>query len=218
MTFAIVQHKVQERIRGSNIATFITRANGVPFEEGLARANVEDRIVTSNIRLTRALVGSEEWRTIADAFRCWSATMIAHAKPGKKLGKQIECIDSKTKIKWVFTVPDVYRNERNAILVAEHPDYTLEIDGNNRIVHASAVDIVSAFPIRDGWYLADPIHGIPTGEQVAFSEQARHLSRIDKKVGPVARGYDVLFGGDVGQNVVLGDEPSLCYGMAVESL
>ncbi|MDO8554281.1 MAG: hypothetical protein Q7S22_05715 [Candidatus Micrarchaeota archaeon] len=220
MGIAAVQRTEVRRIRGPNLAVLIPRYAGVPFDKVLPEVDAQGLVKASNKRLDRALVGSEEWRTIADAFPCRSGTITAYVEPGKKLGKQIEYIDPKTKIKWVFTVPDVYRNEGNAILVAEHPDYTLEIDGNNRIVHASAVDLVSEFPGKTGCYLLDSKHGIPAGDQVHFSNpNARYLWRTAKLVGPIVRGLIFTFCNfnvDPKQYVVLNGQ-SDSFGVVVET-
>jgi hypothetical protein len=213
---SVVQQTLpRERVRGPDLAVLVRRSNGVPFEEGLRRANEGNFVIASSARLSKALVGSEEWKGIKGVFACWSGTMTAYVEPGQKLGEQVEYIDPKTKVRWVFAVPEAHQDATNAILVAEHPDYTLEVDGNNRVVHANAVDLVSAFPGKDGWYLADSKHGIPTGEQVAYSEQVRYLWRIAKRVGPVARGYDDFF--DDRQGVGLDTRPSGGYGVAVEA-
>ena len=50
-----VQTQVRnERVRGHNLAVFIARSNGVPFEEGLAIADKENRVIASSQRLDKA--------------------------------------------------------------------------------------------------------------------------------------------------------------------
>ncbi len=204
-----------ERIRGPNLSGFIKTTPGVPFEEGLMRVEAENRVMASNSRLSKALLGSGEWKSIREVFPCWSGTMAAYVEPGRKLGKQVEYVNPETGYRWVFVVPESHRGRKNAILVAEHPDYRLEIDGKNRVVHAKVVDLVENFPAKYGWHKGDPTHDIPTGGEIGFSVTARSLGRIDTRVGPVVRDFycsphDRLC-------VYLDYRPSVGFGVAVES-
>ena len=145
--------------------------------------------------------------------------MTAYTKQGNKLGRIIEYVDPQTNEKWIFPVPREYQNEKNAILVAEHPDYDLEIDGKNLVVHAALVDLVSEFPVVDGWYFLDAKHGIPTGDSKWASDMGsghhpdlgsrRLYGRKDyPRVGPIYRIERSFIG--------FGERPSACFGMAVE--
>ncbi len=205
----------QKRISGSHLAVLAKFTNRIPFEEGLRKANDQKLVIASNKRLSNALVGSDEWQRIQAAFLCWSGTMTAYEVPGKKFGQTIEYVDPKTTFRWVFPVPEQFQGETNAILVAEHPDYTLEVEGRNRVVHATQVDLVKSFPEESKkWYKGDTIHDIPQGIQVnSDDEDSRQLWRIDKRVGPVPRGYHV----NVGRNVFLVDNPSSDFGVVVEA-
>ena len=206
-----------ERIRGPHLAVLVKRAGGgVPFEEGLRKANDAGVVIASNKRLNMALE-SDEWQRVRDVFACWTGTMTAYTKPGERLGKQVEYVDSKTGYRWVFAVPEAHRDKKDAILVAEHPGYNLEVDGNNRVIHTDAanVGLVEKFPAFDGWYLGDPKYDIPNGDQVSFSDKARHLWRTDQRVGPVRRGS--FFGYDGRLGVGLNESPSVGLGVAVEA-
>jgi len=208
--------KGKERIRGPKLAILVKRAKGVPSVEGLARAG-EDRVIASNKRLDKALVGTDEWKSISDVFACWSGTMTGYEKPGKKLGKSVVYTDPETKQRYVFPVPEDYKGTKNAILAVEHPTYILIPDGKDLVVDVKNIENVSLvenFPTSGGWYLTDEKHGIPIGNQVSSSnDDARHLWRIDSRVGPVARGLGY---GDR-RVVVLNDGPSLSLGVAVEA-
>jgi hypothetical protein len=206
------------RIRGPDLEILITSAFGVSIESALSIAEAEKRIIASNLSLDRILVGSDRWRGIEDAFPCWTGTMTAYEEPGKKFGKTVEYVDYKTKIRYVFEVPSQYVGEKNAILVSEHPDYKLEMDGNNRIIRAAIVDLIEKFPAINGWYLADSKHGIPSENKVSKSNSnERYLKRKEKRVGPVARGYEdyVDF---LGNFVYLNVRPSNSFGVAIVEL
>ena len=207
-----------KRIQSSSLEVFIPSKPGVTMEEALAKAEAEKRVIASNRRLDQALVGSDEWESIRDVFACWTGTMSAYEEVGKPFGEVVEYVDDQTKLKYLFVVPQNYRGKTDCILVAEHPDYSLEIKGNDRIVRAAVVDLIERFPAEtQKWYLADPKHGIPFGEQVDSSDSnARYLWRIEKRVGPVARSYDYYYG-DNRRYVLLDDWPSGGLGVAVES-
>jgi len=207
----------ESRTWGSVLEVFIPRANGVSFEEALARAKAAGRIIASNKRLDQALVGSKKWETIKDAFACWTGTMIAYEETGKPFERSVEYVDDKTGIRHVFPVPDLYVGLKNCLLVTEHPYYSLETDGNNKIVRPARVELIAKFPAAtQKWYLTDPKYGIPLGEETSLSNpDARCLIRISKRVGPVARGGY----GNVGswhRGVLAGNGPSDALGVAVE--
>ncbi|NYZ73788.1 hypothetical protein H0O00_01470 [Candidatus Micrarchaeota archaeon] len=187
------------------------------MEEALRRADEAGLVIASNKRMSKALVGSDEWQSIREAFACWNGTMTAYDEPGKKLGKTIEYVDSETSIRYVFPVPEEHVGKKNVVLVAEHPDFTLETDGNTRIVQAKEVGVVSEFPVAsENWYLGDAKYDIPTGKKVDSSnDAARYLWRIEKRVGLVARG---IYGGYVDRRYVYLDyAPSFAFGVAVEA-
>jgi len=182
----------ERRIRGSKLAIMITCGiHRKPFEEGLALADSKDMVIASNKRIGQALVGSEEWEAVREALPCWSGTMTAYVEPAKKLGKTVEYVDPGTKRRWVFPVPDEHQDKKDAILIAEHPDYFLETDGKNLIVRAAHVDLIEKFPAADGWFPVDPKHDTPIDVEVENGGHSarRFLQRIRERVGPVSRSY-----------------------------
>ena len=202
-------------IRGPKLEVFIPNKPGATMEEALARAEKEKRVMASNKRMDQALVGSDEWKSIQAALWCWTGTMTAYEEPGKKFGKTVEYVDEKTNIRYVFEVPDKYVGEKDSILVSEHPDYKLEMDGNNRIIRAAVVDLIERFPTESHkWYLADSKHGIPVEDPIDSSDSnARYLYRIEKRVGVSVRGGGV----GCGRDVDLDYQPSSALGVAIEA-
>jgi|SRR5208283_4844389 len=201
---------VQIRTRGPNLAIFVKRVDGIPIEEAISKA--AGLVIASNKRLDKALVGSGEWEGIRDAFACWSGTMVGYDKPDQELGKTIEYVDSRSGIRYVFPVPEEHAGKKNVALVAEQ-NFTLETDGNNRIVQAETVGIVTGFPVAtDRWHLVDPEYGIPHGEEVDSSNpEARCLGRRGNRVCLIARASSSR------RNVVLNGRPSYGLGVAVEA-
>ena len=216
-----MQKQTKERIRGEKLEVFIKEENRVPFLEGLMKAKEENRVIVSNKNLDRALQSAElkKYRDNKGVW-CWTGTMTAYNEPNKKLGSTIEYTDPETKQRWLFPVPKKYRKEKNAILVAEHPDYTLEVDGKNIIVHAENPDIVLGFPSENGWYFVDIEHGLPFVNELCsdkVAEADRYFWRIKERIGPVARYYNNPTDYDGKHNIGLDDKPSSVYGMVVEA-
>ena len=201
---------------GSGLRGLATKANGLTFREALELANKENLVLASNKRMTRALVETEEWKGMKEAFPCWTGTMAGYARPDERLGEFIEYTDPEDGQKYVFPVPEQYRKEKNMILVVEHPNYSLVQDGNNLVVEASGVVGLPNFPEKDGWYFSDGQFDIPTGKEVSSSdEKARYLWRVDSRVGPVLR--DDFIDGYDRRGVGLVYRPSNGLGVVTES-
>lgn len=155
MTTANTQRKNadgKERIRGSRLAVLVKRSEGVPFVEGLRMADEKGLVIASNKRLDSADIDYRVWEKIRKAFSCWSGTMTAYKKPYEELGKSVIYTDPKTKQRYVFPVPENYKEAHDAILVVEHPNYTLEKDGKDLVVVVQGLENInlvgSRFPSK----------------------------------------------------------------------
>ena len=179
------------------------------MEEALRMADEAGLVIASNRRLSKALLESEEWCSeLRGLFTLWSGTMAAYDRPGQKIGSAIEYVHPETNVRYVFPVPKEHIGKENAVLVVEHPDFTLEAEGNNRVVLAKDEDvgIVPGFPLipmrqRLGdptqFYLGDEKYDIPAGKEVGVDiKEARMLSRMGKRVGLVSRVSDHSWGGN----------------------
>ena len=51
-------------------------------------------------------------------------------------------IDPRTEERWIYPIPEEYLEKSNILLIVEHPNYILEIDGSNRIVHNVQLDLI----------------------------------------------------------------------------
>lgn len=199
---------------------------GVPAYEGIMKASSLGLTVASNRRLNLALVGSDEWKEITKGLPAWTGTMTAYVRPGRTFGEDGEksdslksdiiiYVDPQTKQRWIFLVPEEHLDKKDSILVSEHPNYALVMDGKDIIVKANTISLVDGFPARDGWYLTDAVHGIPTGSQVDSAlSNTGYLWRTDKRVGPVARNGDYLV--YYRRYVILVRRPSVGFGVVVE--
>lgn len=202
---------------GSELRVLVKYANGVSFRKALEIADKENLVLASNKRLTNALVETKEGKNLREAFACWTGTMTGYTKPGEKLGKFIEYTDPEDGQKYIFPVPEQYRSEKNMILVAEHPKFTLVNDGKNLVVEASDVAGLANFPKEDGWYPDGEEYDIPCGKECSSDDfRARYLLRAERRVGPVARS-DYNHGSDYGRGTDLDDGSSGRFGVIVES-
>jgi len=217
MATGSIQVQPAGRIRGPNLRVLATFRNGLPFREAWLRAEEEGLVIASNARLDlalnspaeyivkqvmRALASNvkpdqisviQEWEQFPELWPADSGTMIGHLKWPEKLGTEIVYTDPDTNERWIFPVPEGFRGERNLLLVAEHPDYSLRFEGIDIIIDSSSVGAVDNFP-DDGfnWYLVDKQHKIPFGPpfplRMSHDKNQRWLERLEGcKVGPITR-------------------------------
>ncbi len=213
---------VNVNVGGSNrrVEVFRAYAQGLSAVEGIMQAANEGLVVASNLTIDAVLSGDGR-RSIPELFPCWIGTMTGYTKAGAKLGKEVVHTDSQTGERWIFPVPEQFREERNSLLVMEHPDYALVRDGKDILVEPTdiaRVSLVSQFPeSSNGWYLVDPQHGIPTGSQAdSQNPVSRYLWRLaEGRVGAVARGNSILCNSR--RLVNLYNQPSVGFGVAVET-
>jgi hypothetical protein len=203
----------RERLRGPSLAMLVKSANRVPMEEALRRADEAGLVIASNKRIDQALYSSEGWKSkvwksIIDAFPLWTGTLVAYEEPGRCFGKTFEFTECRTKNRYVLEVPEEHRGKADVVLVAEHPNFTIEQDGRTRIIHAKEVGILTNVPaVTGGWYLGDPVHDIPSGKRVDKRSEAARL---------IVRGYSDFSGFFDPYSVCLGHRPSDCFGVVVE--
>jgi len=196
------------------------KIKGIPLVEGLRMAEERGLVIASNKRLDMALVESNEWKNISEVFPCRSGTMTAYVKPGEKFGNYVTYTNIETYQRYVFPVPEDYKGIKNAILVVENPEYTLEKDGKDLVVAVKNIEnigLIRRFPPKDGWYPTDEKYGIPTGNKVGPSDpNARYLERTNSLVGPTVRGSHI-YGYFDGRVIVLYCRSSYSLGIAVEA-
>lgn len=211
----------KKRVRGPHLALFSPKA---PFEEGLRRANEKDRVLASGSNLNQVL-GATSIRRISQYEEAtmraagaihWSGDIVAFVEPGKTLksgGKRnrtldchaIEYVESQTGKRWIFPIPPEHEEERDAALVTHHPNYTLETDGKNMVVHVnngsedmlSSFRIVRSFPGSNGLYFLALPTAVPHGDKLIKNLSAQYLHRGQKIVTPIpisAEGHIYLDG------------------------
>ncbi|MBI5227652.1 (2Fe-2S)-binding protein [Candidatus Micrarchaeota archaeon] len=104
----------------------------------------------------RGMLDSKYIGAISEHLPIATGKMAAYAKKGHELGNRVEWYDDETGQRWVFVVPDQYKNEKGVLFV-DHPFWVLEEDGNNFVVHSEPekVELQEKFPRLSGAYGAD---------------------------------------------------------------
>lgn len=191
---------------------------GAPFAEALKLAKEQNIVIASN-RLIDNLLTKGPWKLYEDVLPVHSGTMTAYVRPDEPFGAEIRYTDERTGHEWVFPVPPSLQKEKNAILVAEHPTYTVEEDGNKRVVRVKEEDIllVQNFGRENGWHIYAERTRIPIGEKGKDDEKKRYLCRIDARIGPVDHGYYGLYF-YLGRESLLDQPPSSHFNVLVEGI
>ncbi|MFH2105942.1 MAG: hypothetical protein ABII22_01670 [Candidatus Micrarchaeota archaeon] len=128
----------------------------------------------------------------------WTGTMVAFVEPGKTFGevaevssdpfgKMIRCTNQSNGTTWEFFLPPRYKNAKDAILVLEHPNYELAMQGNRRIIlprdrNIAHISLVNGFLDSSG-QSTDSINGLPIDLATGYSYMARGSN--NKRVGPL---------------------------------
>lgn len=170
----------------SSPAVLVSFSQGATFERAMVMVESHQGTLPSN-KIVEDLILADV-KAIASALPCWTGTITAYRKPGEKLGSEIVFTNSRGRR--VFPVPVEFRNEEDSVLVVEHPNFTIEADGKDRVIISDKVDIVRGFPARNGWYLTDSQYCIPNGGRTSRrNPDSRHLRRARVFVGPIVRGF-----------------------------
>ena len=178
----------------------IQRKNGATVIEAFQRAKKFDERILSNKEHDLVLVEMCNWRAVYSTYSAWTGTMAAHVSPGVRLGSEITHQDPRSKQIWRFPVPVGFRELKNSILVAEHPDYDLDIKGDTVtvVVPENKLAVVENFAAETKQlYIPDQKFGIPTGSPIhpkLHDNDLRYLKRSDASVGLIARdcGHDAF--------------------------
>jgi len=161
-----------------------TNSNGVGFEEALQLA--EGKTLASNATMDAILQNDELRRKYADAFSCWTGTIVVYTASGQPFKKYVKAFGM------VFDIPEEYQGKSDLVLVLKHPDVRIELGTYDMKVLKGKV--VKALPMKeDGWYLVDEETGIPCGAPSSSSDiNARRLYRRDGEdyIGPLVRWGD----------------------------
>jgi hypothetical protein len=191
------------------VSVFSRFVSGLGLKEALQKTAAADKTIASSCTLSRLMLYSREWMKMKCAFPCMTGTMAAYKKPDAPFGSSIEFVDGLTNLTYVFIVPDDYKNFTNTMLLVEHPYFSLEVDGNRRIINPipSRVVALENFPATDGFYRANG-YDVPVGMQMPYNDLSvlnygvhtdavsgknlglRYLKRTSRYVGPVIRSLE----------------------------
>lgn len=199
------------------LAVLATFEKGLPMEEAIRKASEAGLTIASNRRIDQALMSTSDFSHFANAFPLWTGTLIIHEDYGVPLGKTFEIREWMTKHRYVVEIPEEHQGKKNVLLAASHPDFTIEREGNNRIIIANKLDAITEVPFNESdWLLGDATHGIPSGSPVDRNDMsARYLISGYRGVRLVVRGHDD-FGFVNPYEVCINSRPSNEYGVVVE--
>lgn len=208
-----LQHREENRnlvvLRGSGSTRMF---NVHPLVEAFNKEHGTNLKVVAHDVADTALNVGETWRDIS-GFAFVVDASIAYEKPGTKLGKEI--VFSAEGEPKVVLATGKYKGERDVALVALGvTEADFKKDGNSVTldIPESRLVVVPDFPGPDGWYIPHAETGVPHGEQVEASAEARYLYRLNDSsyVGLLARGV----GGGQGVDAFYG--PSNEFGVVTE--
>lgn len=181
-------------IRGPSLKILAREAEGIHFREALRRAEEGGFAIASNPRLYRFLLEISKMpglHPLRCALPCRSGTVGAYAEPGvpfnesklfSKGDQAMVFTDTGDEQRYVFPVPDQCLSLADALLLLEHPDYTLVPDGKSQVIspyHDSSIVCIKKFPPKNDFYKAEGEHGIPCGEACPqLAEGSRLLFRL----------------------------------------
>ena len=163
-----------------------------PLVEGFNAEHGTNLIVISHKVADVAQTVGETWRSLP-AYAVDAS--IAYEKLGTKLGKEvIFSADGEPK---VVLATGKYKGGRDVALVAMGISSTdFKKDGNSLTldIPESRLIVVPNFSGPDGWYMPHAETGVPTGNKVAQSSDARYLYKLNDSsyVGLLVRGVDYL--------------------------
>ena len=219
MSGPVQRQSSRERLRGPYLKIFTKFEDALTFDRALKKADAENRVFPSNARLTEAMI-QDGWLSILEAFPCRTGTLVAYTKPGEALGNAIEIVDRLTEFRWVFPVPGSFSKNTDCVVLVEHPNFTIEADGNNRVVHVKLADltVLNGFPESDGYYRGDPVFDIPVGPTISKADpNARYLRRNSKQICPAVCGFQGHHNDAIRRYVDMAFWPSFPYGDLVEA-
>jgi hypothetical protein len=181
------------------LSVFIPKSPGVPMEEAIRQADEAGVVIASN-KVIDSVLYSDQVESIKSVFPCWTGTMAGYVEQGRTFREAgewsdtlkshaIVYVDDETKIRYLLPIPEEHLDKKDSILVVNHPLFSLETNGNDRIVRAAQVSLIERFPAQDGRYQADPQFGIPYDAPAScLGGIPKLLFRGEKWVGLATRG------------------------------
>ncbi len=163
-----------------------------PLVEGFNdRHGTNLKVVSYNVADVAQTAG-ETWRSLP-AYAVDAS--IAYEKPGKRLGKEV--VFSADGNPRVVLATGKYKGEKDVALVAlgvSSADFKKDRNSLTLVIPESRLIVVPNFPGPDGWYMSHAETGVPAGNEVAQSSDARYLWRLNDSsyVGLLVLGGDHL--------------------------
>ncbi len=214
---------IRFELNGKPISVGVLRKfnDKIPLLETLGIVKATNAEYGTNFRLIRhrvlnhLLTKTGTRREIRKVFPCPAGEGLAYEKPGTKLGNQI--VFAGENGSRVIISTGKYKGEKGiALVVPELTADDLQKDGKDLVIAVDArLVAVPDFPSEEGWHMPHEETGIPHGEKVEYSNEARYLCRrYSSYVGLPVRDDDNFGNGRL--HVYAYCRPSLTLGVAVE--
>ena len=149
---------------------------GLNLFQALALAKKEGRLIVPNDVHDKILIETKDEEYLRQNYPVWTGTLVIYEAPGKPFGEQLVFQGIN------FKVSTQFRGKVNCALVIEHPDFDLVDLGSNRYELKAAdenIHLVKRFPKNSGLYMSHAEIGVPHGEKVEASLDARYLHRLN---------------------------------------
>jgi len=205
--------KTSSAARVQSIEVLRTGNPGVSFRDALDIS--KGKRLISNLEADAILQDPQKREQYKSLFNgsAWTRTMFVHEAPGVTFGTQV------TTDYFTIQIPKQYRGKVDQILSFDLYDCTITGDENRRTItlKKGAKIRMHQYPREDGYYLVDPVSGIPTGHKVDGSNpKARYLWQKDDEawISPLVR-WDDYFGGYGRRGVYASDWPNYRRGVGV---
>jgi hypothetical protein len=189
-----------------------------PLVEEFNNVHGTNCLVISHNTADVALNVGATWRSLVPMTPFAVDASIAYEKPGVRLGKEI-VFSAGDGSRIVLPTTGDYKGEKNVALVAlglTSKDF--QKDGDSMVLDISKDRLIPVpeFPGPDGLYMPHKETGVPHGDKVPQSPDARYLWRLNGSsyVGLLVRVVDDLGYGRQGVYAYFG--PSGAFGVALE--
>ncbi|MEW6035067.1 MAG: hypothetical protein AB1529_00500 [Candidatus Micrarchaeota archaeon] len=192
---------------------------GLNVFEALDLAKREGKVIVPNYVHDRILTETEGTAFFV-SYLVWTGSVVIYEAPGRAFGENVVFHwEGRDNAQHAISsvIPPAFRGIKDCALIVEHPDFDFVSLGSRsyelRAADESRVHLLEKFP-REGKhpYRFDEILRIPSGARVQSDDGVRYLGRLDHSfLGLVARGGL----GISRRNVLLGNAPSVAFGVAV---
>lgn len=154
--------------------------------EALEKAKREAKVIVPNIVIDRIL----KRRHCIEFNMGITGTACVYEATGVQFKSVVEHYPYSGKLGWVYEVPHEFIGVKDAILVAEHPDFTFRRSGHLIKLESEKMTLIRDFRNFDSgksyrtrmhWHIPDPVFGIPVGPYASSSDSSARRLVLDSQ-------------------------------------